>query len=71
MQGELILSAYVVDDQGEGGEGAWERKTYHGEASASADRRMKQNAARATHNGKNPILASILLFLVTIASASP
>ena len=50
VEGELILSACVVEDRGEGG---WERKTYHaGEASASADRRMKQNAARG--NARNP-----------------
>ena len=56
VEGELILSACVVDDRGEGG---WERKTYHaGEASASADRRMKQNAARG--NARNPPLAAML-----------
>ena len=56
VEGELILSACVVEDRGEGG---WERKTYHaGEASTSADRRMKQNAARG--NARNPPLAATL-----------
>ena len=50
VEGGLILSACVVEGRGEGG---WERTTYHtGEASASADRRMKQNAARG--NARNP-----------------